>query len=98
MLIRIVIKKERKYSLISPFWFVTRVDAFIWARDFSTQDWIITGDNGKDYSDDKCYYICRWLNHSFMPFTEKQQEYYQQVKKRYNETTISKSTSKGGNP
>lgn len=33
MLIRIVIKKERKYSLIRPFWFVTRVDAFIWASE-----------------------------------------------------------------
>ena len=31
MLIRIVIRKERKYSLIRPFWFVTRVDAFLWA-------------------------------------------------------------------
>ena len=33
MLIRIVIRKERKYSLIRPFWFVTRVDAFIWASE-----------------------------------------------------------------
>lgn len=29
MLMRIVIRKERKYSLIRPFWFVTRLDAFI---------------------------------------------------------------------
>lgn len=61
------------------------IDAFIWARDFSAQDWIITGDNGKDYSDDKVYYICRWLNHSFMPFTPKQEEYYELVKKKYYE-------------
>lgn len=27
---RIVIRKERKYSLIRPFWFVTIVDMFIW--------------------------------------------------------------------
>lgn len=27
---RIVIRKERKYSLIRPFWFVIIVDMFIW--------------------------------------------------------------------
>lgn len=59
------------------------IDAFIWARDFSMQDWIITGDNGKDYSDDKCYYICRWLNHSFMPFTSKQEKLYKKVKAKW---------------
>ena len=58
------------------------IDAFIWARNFSTQDWIITGD-GQDYKDDKVYYICRWLNHSFMPFTKKQEELYKQVRERY---------------
>ncbi len=26
----IVTRKERKYSLIRPFWFVTIVDVFIW--------------------------------------------------------------------
>lgn len=45
------------------------IDAFIRARD-DNQDWVITGDN-KDYSDDKVYFICRWLNHSFMPFSKK---------------------------
>ena len=30
MLMIIVIRKERKYSLIRPFWFVTVMDAFIW--------------------------------------------------------------------
>lgn len=30
MLVRIVIRKERKYNLIRPFWFVTIVDIFIW--------------------------------------------------------------------
>lgn len=59
------------------------IDAFIWARDFSMQVWIITGDNGKDYSDDKCYYICRWLNHSFMPFTSKQEKLYKKVKAKW---------------
>ena len=27
--------------------------------------------------------ICRWLNHSFMPFTRKQEELYQKVKAKY---------------
>lgn len=31
MLTRIVIRKERKYSLIKPFWFVVVVAIFIWA-------------------------------------------------------------------
>lgn len=26
-------RKERKYSLIWPFWFETRVEAFIWSRE-----------------------------------------------------------------
>lgn len=30
---RIVIRKERKYSLIRPFWFVIVVDIFIWASE-----------------------------------------------------------------
>lgn len=33
--------------------------------------------------DDKCLYICRWLNHSFMPFTPKQELLYQKVKETY---------------
>ena len=33
VLIRIVIRKERKYSLIRPFWFVIIVDIFIWASE-----------------------------------------------------------------
>lgn len=43
MLTRIVTRKERKYSLIRPFWFVTTVDIFIWisevvfGRMFSSQ-------------------------------------------------------------
>lgn len=60
------------------------INAFISARNRGEQniDWIITSDN-KDYSDDKPYYICRWLNHSFMPFTEKQQRLYEKVRKVY---------------
>lgn len=30
---RIVIRKERKYSLIRPFWLVIMVDIFIWASE-----------------------------------------------------------------
>lgn len=30
---RIVIRKERKYSLIRPFWLVIVVDIFIWASE-----------------------------------------------------------------
>lgn len=63
------------------------IDAFIWARDVITQSWVITGDN-KDYSHDKVYFICRWLNHSFMPFTKKQEMYYQKVKKHYENNKI----------
>lgn len=60
------------------------IDAFIRAREKGSLDinWIITSDN-KDYSNDKYYYICRWLNHSFMPFTEKQEMLYQKVKSAY---------------
>ena len=28
--------------------------------------------------------ICRWLNHSFMPFEKKQEELYKQVREKYN--------------
>lgn len=60
------------------------INSFIKARQRGSLeiDWIITSDN-KDYSDDKCYYICRWLNHSFMPFTKKQELLYKQVKEKY---------------
>lgn len=62
------------------------IDAFILARekaDRNTEiDWYITSDN-KDYSDNKPYYICRWLNRSFMPFSKKQEELYKQVRDAY---------------
>lgn len=58
------------------------IDAFIKAKEVAPYDWVITSDN-LDYSDDKVQYICRWLNHSFMPFTKKQQELFEQVKENY---------------
>lgn len=60
------------------------IDAFIMARDKSGTDvdWVITSEN-KDYSTDKPYYICRWLNHSFMPFTKRQEELYRKVREAY---------------
>lgn len=62
------------------------IDAFIIAREKAERndvvDWVITSDN-KDYSNDKPYYICRWLNHSFMPFTKKQQALYYEVRNKY---------------
>lgn len=59
------------------------IDAFIKAKEKTIVcDWIITSDN-KDYSDDKVYYICRWLNHSFRPFSKRQEKEFQLVKEAY---------------
>lgn len=60
------------------------INSFISAREKGSLeiDWIINSEN-KDCSDDKCYYICRWLNHSFMPFTKKQQKLYEIFKQKY---------------
>lgn len=67
------------------------IDAFILAREKGHYDidWNITGEN-KDYSDDKVQYICRWLNHSFMPFTKKQEALYEEVRKAYDNMRNSK--------
>lgn len=69
------------------------IDAFIQAREKGVlaTNWLITPEN-KDCSNDKCYYICRWLNHSFMPFTEKQEALYEKVKEKYMELKSSKKT------
>jgi phosphoadenosine phosphosulfate reductase len=63
------------------------IDAFIRAKEKGRleTDWIIRSEN-RDCSEDKCYYICRWLNHSFMPFTKKQEKLYQRVKDAYLKT------------
>lgn len=59
------------------------IDCFIRAKEKAPNcDWIITSDN-KDYSDDKVYYICRWLNRSFRPFSKRQREEYELVKQAY---------------
>lgn len=59
------------------------IDAFIRAKEKSPAcDWIITSDS-RDYSDDKVYYICRWLNHSFRPFSKRHEREYLLVKGAY---------------
>lgn len=72
------------------------IDAFIMAREKAERDddvdWVITSDN-KDYSDDKPYYICRWLNHSFMPFTKPQERLYKQVRAAYDKLHENKNKS-----
>lgn len=60
------------------------IDAFIRQRDKFPVDWIITGDK-KDYSDNKPLYILRWLNHSFAPFTARNQKLADEILKKYNE-------------
>lgn len=50
----------------------------------SDWDFIIKKEE-KDYSDNKIEYVCRWLNHSFRPFTKKQRKLADMVKQRYNE-------------
>lgn len=68
------------------------INAFINAREKGNldTDWTITSEN-KDLSSCKCLYICRWLNHSFMPFSKKQESIYLQVKEIYDNL---KSTDK----
>ena len=59
------------------------IDAFCRAKETSPRcDYEIQSEN-LDLSNDKVQYICRWLNHSFMPFTPKQQKQFEQVKENY---------------
>lgn len=61
------------------------VDAFISAQErFPSKSWLIHSD-GVDYKDDKPYYICRWLNRSFLPFTKSQQVLYDKWREKYNQ-------------
>lgn len=78
-----------KANLTSNYYYLMKfpklIDAVIRQREKHEVDWIITGD-GKDYSDNKALYILRWLNHSFMPFTKKQEKLAEEILKRYNQT------------
>lgn len=59
------------------------IDCFIRARECNPKyDWFIKSDN-TDYSNDKVYYICRWLNHSFMPFNKTQEAIYLKIRENY---------------
>lgn len=49
----------------------------------ANENWMITAEN-KDYAENKVEYICRWLNHSFRPFTKKQAELCKKIKANYN--------------
>lgn len=56
------------------------IDCVIRVRDKrKDNDWIIHSEN-RDCKDDKVYYVCRWLNHSFMPFSKKDIKLYEQIK------------------
>lgn len=64
------------------------IDCVIRVRDKrKDNDWIINSDN-RDYKDDKVYYVCRWLNHSFMPFSKKEEKLYKQVKENYERYSV----------
>lgn len=71
---------NHKYLMKNP----KLINAFILAREKGglNIDWMIYNEH-RDYSNDKPYYICRWLNHSFMPFTKKQEQLYKQVRAAY---------------
>lgn len=61
------------------------IDAFIRVKESNPDtNYVITSDN-MDYANDKVYYICRWLNRSFLPFTKKDEKLYKQIKARYEE-------------
>lgn len=66
------------------------IDCIIYARSKRANvDWMITAEN-KDYTNNKVEYICRWLNHSFRPFTKKQAELCEKIKENYNKTKSAK--------
>lgn len=61
------------------------IDSVINARlrsNNKNEDWFIKMDN-MDCTNDKVYYVCRWLNHSFMPFTKKQEKLYRKFREYY---------------
>ena len=56
-------------------------------------DWVITSDS-RDYEDDEVYYVCRWLNYNFSPFSKKQQLVYEEIRKVYDEFKRNEATDK----
>ena len=66
------------------------IHAFILARSRKDLNWYIRCDE-RDYSNDKPYFICRWLNHSWMPFSKKQQALYEKVREAYNKEVAKKN-------
>ena len=64
------------------------ITAIIKIKEKTSGDCIIKSDN-KDYTKEKAEYVCRWLNHSFRPFTEKQKIFLKKVLEKYNEKTQS---------
>lgn len=60
------------------------VDCVLKVRDDPRCDWIITSENA-DYSERKVEYVCRWLNHSFRPFSKRQKAEFEKFKKIYEE-------------
>ena len=74
---------ERNYEMLMRY--PKLVDCTINARirgGRNDVDWIIMTDD-IDYSNDKVYYVCRWLNHSFMPFSKKQEKLYKKFREYY---------------
>lgn len=88
-------KANLSYNYRSLLKFPKLIDAFILAREKGglNINYLIYNEN-LDCSNDKPYYICRWLNHSFMPFTKKQEQLYMQVREKYDE--IHKATNNYG--
>ena len=58
------------------------IDAVIKCRN-NYGAWVIFSEN-KDYSDNKAEYVCRWLNHSFRPFSKVQRVLADKVIANYN--------------
>lgn len=77
-------KARFKSNYITLMKYPKLIDCAIKARERGElkKDWIITSD-GQDYSEDKLYYIYRWLNHSFRKFTKKEEKMYEILKKEY---------------
>lgn len=65
------------------------IDAIIYSREKAGRavDWFITSDKA-DYTDRKPEYVCRWLNHSFRPFTKRQRKLADLVIENYNKQKI----------